>query len=37
MPFSAENIPDVHLLSKTATGAQTELAAENLEVLADKG
>jgi len=35
--FSVENTPDVHLLSKTATGAQTELAAENLEVLADKG
>jgi len=35
--FAVENIPDVHLLSKTATGAQTELAAENLEVLADKG
>jgi transposase len=35
--FSVENIPDVHLLSKTATAAKAALGAETLEVLADKG
>jgi len=35
--FSVENIPDVHLLSKTATAAKAALGTETLEVLADKG
>ena len=35
--FSIENIPDVHLLSQTATAAKTALQAETLDALADKG
>jgi len=35
--FSVENIMDIHLLSKTSVDAKAELAAETLEVLADKG
>jgi len=35
--FSVENISDIHLLSKTATAAQSALKTKNLDVLADKG
>jgi transposase len=35
--FSVENIPDVHLLGKTAIETKAELGVDALEVLADKG
>lgn len=35
--FSVENIPDMHLLGKTATETKAELGVDALEVLADKG